>query len=720
MLAFAAVAIAASSGSSSSRRTRTTTPTTRCCGAASCCTARCPSSRASACPTEHPLAIVVGALCSLFGRAGDRLLVAMIARLVPGAGRGASTGSGGSRSRRSSAGSRRCCCSRASTSRSSPRAATSTSRTWRSSCGRRCWRPSGRGAACRCSCCSALAGLLRPEAWVLAGAVLAVGGVAADLARSGSRYAALAAIGPVVWTASTDASSPATRCSRCTHTSGLGRGPRAPAHGLRELPAAVPDVLRQHRQAAGAAAARSPGSAGDLVRRRGGCGDAARAAGRGHRHVRADRRRRRVGDRALPARCAALALMVFAAVARRRAGRCSRRGAAARRAWMVASAAGRALGVVFTATQRERLALRLNELRFRGDAHHDARAACSTTPEVQNGAALRPADRRPTTSSSPTRAGSSTCPRNRVVARALGPGRRAQPSQRAWRSSSPSRFAIFKHAYRRTRTTRRDPAAAARLQADRCHERRSTRRMSAAPSARWAPRDRWPLAVAGVLALRSRCGSGASSQGLPYVYNADENAHFVPRRSGCSGTACNPQLLHQPAGLHVPAARGRSRSGSAAATAVGARVRGRPDARCSRSPASPPALLGDARASGCVDLAGARLVRPPRRAARRGAARRRVPAGPLRAPRAQRRADARAAGLALFGTAGVLRARPPARLRARGRRARPGVRDEVHGRDRAPAAAGGGRRPRSSTTRPRGARRRSGSRSSAPRRSPAS
>ena len=54
-------ASASRSGSSSSRPTRTTTPTTRCCGAARSCDGTLPHFEGFRLPTEHPLAIVVGA-----------------------------------------------------------------------------------------------------------------------------------------------------------------------------------------------------------------------------------------------------------------------------------------------------------------------------------------------------------------------------------------------------------------------------------------------------------------------------------------------------------------------------------------------------------------------------------------------------------------------------------------------------------------------------------
>ena len=74
-----------------------------------------------------------------------------------------------------------------------------------------CSRSSARGAAGRCWCCSALAGLLRPEAWLLAGAVRAVDRAAALAARARARCPRRAG---AVDGASTSRS-PATRCSRC-------------------------------------------------------------------------------------------------------------------------------------------------------------------------------------------------------------------------------------------------------------------------------------------------------------------------------------------------------------------------------------------------------------------------------------------------------------------------------------------------------------------------
>ena len=42
----------------------------------------------------------------------------------------------------------------------------------------------------------------------------------------------------------------------------------------------------------------------------------------------------------------------------------------------------------------------------------------------------------------------------------------------------------------------------------------------------------WRLGVAGVLLLALGLRLWGLKQGLPYAYNADENAHFLPRAIG--------------------------------------------------------------------------------------------------------------------------------------------------------------------------------------------
>ncbi len=64
-------------GSSCTRRIRTTTRSTASSGAASCSTCEPLSFEAYRAPTEHPLAIAVGAVLSLFGTGADRLFLAL-------------------------------------------------------------------------------------------------------------------------------------------------------------------------------------------------------------------------------------------------------------------------------------------------------------------------------------------------------------------------------------------------------------------------------------------------------------------------------------------------------------------------------------------------------------------------------------------------------------------------------------------------------------------
>jgi hypothetical protein len=56
----------------------------------------------------------------------------------------------------------------------------------------------------------------------------------------------------------------------------------------------------------------------------------------------------------------------------------------------------------------------------------------------------------------------------------------------------------------------------------------------------------WPLAVAGVLAGALALRLWGFKHGLPYVYNADENSHFVPRAVGMFGHSYNPDYFVNP------------------------------------------------------------------------------------------------------------------------------------------------------------------------------
>src|SRR5256885_11705826 len=57
---------------------------------------------------------------------------------------------------------------------------------------------------------------------------------------------------------------------------------------------------------------------------------------------------------------------------------------------------------------------------------------------------------------------------------------------------------------------------------------------------------RWPLAVGAVMALGLVLRLWGASHGLPYAYNADENAHFVPKAIGLFGHSLNPGYFVNP------------------------------------------------------------------------------------------------------------------------------------------------------------------------------
>ena len=57
---------------------------------------------------------------------------------------------------------------------------------------------------------------------------------------------------------------------------------------------------------------------------------------------------------------------------------------------------------------------------------------------------------------------------------------------------------------------------------------------------------RWRIAVAGVLLLALILRLWGIRQGLPFAYNADENAHFVPKAIGMFGHSKNPDYFLNP------------------------------------------------------------------------------------------------------------------------------------------------------------------------------
>ena len=178
-----------------------------------------PTFEAYRAPTQHPLAVVFGALASLLGGGGrprarrgdDGVLRRARGRPLPPRARLLRHVVGASPPAR--------CCARGSTSRSWRCAPTSTSPTWRSSCGPRRSRRSGPGAACPVLALLATAGLLRPEAWVLAG-VYWLWCAPAWTGPQRLRGAALVALAPVAWCA-VDLVVTGNPVFSLTHTSGL-------------------------------------------------------------------------------------------------------------------------------------------------------------------------------------------------------------------------------------------------------------------------------------------------------------------------------------------------------------------------------------------------------------------------------------------------------------------------------------------------------------------
>src|SRR3954471_17047952 len=56
----------------------------------------------------------------------------------------------------------------------------------------------------------------------------------------------------------------------------------------------------------------------------------------------------------------------------------------------------------------------------------------------------------------------------------------------------------------------------------------------------------WPLALAGLFVAALILRLVGLRTGLPYVYNADENSHFVPRAVGMFGHGLNPHYFVNP------------------------------------------------------------------------------------------------------------------------------------------------------------------------------
>ena len=92
------------------------------------------------------------------------------------------------------------------------------------------------------------------------------------------------------------------------------------------------------------------------------------------------------------------------------------------------------------------------------------------------------------------------------------------------------------------------PSRAARAR-ERARERARARRLRhGRPPEEPEGERRWPywLALAGILAVALALRLWGVAQGLPYAYNADENAHFVPGAIGLFGHGLNPHYFVNP------------------------------------------------------------------------------------------------------------------------------------------------------------------------------
>jgi len=280
----------------------------------------------------------------------------------------------------------------------------------------------------------AAAGMLRPEAWVLAGLYWLWLAWRATW-RERALYAVLAALGPLVWTV-TDFVVTGDPLFSLLYTSGsaedLGR-----QRSLSELPTAIPEFLNLIvKPPIMAAAIAGLVLAVALVPRRAAMPLVLLGSGIGT-FVLIGVAGASVIERYLA--IAAVALLVFAGVFL--GGFTMLRPGRLRTAWMAGSAALVLFGVVFTATQ-VRLDYFDSELSFRGAAHDDLVAVLGS-PAVQEGLRCGPLTV-PNHKLVPDSRWILDAPRDRVIPRADPNARRPR---RGVALVVTSRFAVFKHAW---------------------------------------------------------------------------------------------------------------------------------------------------------------------------------------------------------------------------------------------------------------------------------
>jgi hypothetical protein len=280
----------------------------------------------------------------------------------------------------------------------------------------------------------ALAGLLRPEAWVLAGMYFLWLAWRTSW-RDRLAYAALTAVGPIVWTL-TDLIVTGDPLFSLLHTSSsaedLGR-----QRTLGELPAAIPQFFTNiDKLPVLAAAVIGLGLALAFAPRRSAVPLALLLSGIAT-FVLIGVAGASVIERYLAV--AAVALLVFAGVAL--GGFTMLRRSRARTAWLALSAALVVFGVVFTATH-VRLDYFDSELRFRGDAHRDLVHVLESAP-VQRALRCGPLTA-PNHKLVPDSRWILDLPADRVIARA---DPKAPHPRRGVALVVTSRFAVFKHAW---------------------------------------------------------------------------------------------------------------------------------------------------------------------------------------------------------------------------------------------------------------------------------
>jgi hypothetical protein len=278
------------------------------------------------------------------------------------------------------------------------------------------------------------AGMLRPEAWVLAGLYWLWLAWRATW-RERALYAALAALGPLVWTL-TDLAVTGDPLFSLLYTSGsaedLGR-----QRSLSELPTAIPGFLNLIvKPPIMAAAAAGLVLAVMLAPRRAVMPLVLLGSGVGT-FVLIGVAGASVIERYLA--IAAVAVLVFAAVFL--GGFTMLRPGRARTWWMAGSVAILLLGVVFTAT-RVRLDYFDSELRFRGAAHDDL-VRVLNSPAVQEGLRCGPLTV-PNHKLVPDSRWILDAPPSRVIPRA---DPEAPKTSRGVALVVTSRFAVFKHAW---------------------------------------------------------------------------------------------------------------------------------------------------------------------------------------------------------------------------------------------------------------------------------